>query len=335
MIYFACYDIWWWNNILPIVEECIKRKINYKLFAWWASKKILKNANISFDNINKVNLIPLNDTIKIVFTWTSYPNENENILRKRAKQAWIKTIAILDNWGRIYDRFNINWVISIESIPDIYLLIDIYAKDIALKDEYSKYSKLCVTWSPYLEKTINSFNLLDNIANPINILFISAEYKKQTNTDEFVMIEDLYSYFLKYYKDKGYNFLIKLHPKEMIGKYNEWIKSKNDLSIWYVDRKLNNNEVISSAVEVWWCDSIFLMEACLMWKKVLSYQPIVKWWENSYSDWLIANKLWLTNMVDNRDDLMNNKFKTKKHEEYKIVTNSIENIFYFINKYYV
>lgn len=329
MIIFACYDIGWWNNILPIVQECIKKWINFTAYAGGPSATLFLNNKIPFNDISEVSNISFNDSIKIIFTWTSYPNEHENIIRKIANEHWIITMAILDNWWRYFWRFEFRGSIDITCIPDYYFIMDEYAKMQALKSIHSNHTQLIVSGSPYLENFVKKFKEVKSDTK--NILYISDPLKDFWPLDEFENFLDFYELFSKKYEPYWYSLFIKLHPREANRKYDKILRNNNIYNVKYFDRKISNIDALNQAEEIWWAYSMFLMEACLANKKVISYQPINNL--KNYEDPFVANKLDFTHKAYNKNDLFRLDLEKKKKIKFKIINNSIQTIFTIINKF--
>ena len=227
-----------------------------------------------------------------IFTATSNNNYEHNI-RLLSKEKRIKTIAFIDHWTSYFKRFTFN---NKTLFPDEIWVINNIAKKEAIEAGLPE-GKIFISGNPFYEKIrkfipkVDKECFLRSHDLPVNkkiIMFISERLRESfpkdakdncaLGFDEFTVLSDiLNSFFQIYNKDlidfPKYLFLIKIHPREKMNKFDSLIKNRkyNFLNI-EVRKKIDPLTINYYSDYVLGMFSNMVIEALLMEKKVLRVQ---------------------------------------------------------------
>ena len=227
-----------------------------------------------------------------VFTGTSN-NSYEHNIRLLSQQMGIRTIAFIDHWTSYLKRFTFN---GKTFFPDEIWVINDIAKKEAIEAGLPE-DKIFISGNPYYEK-IRKFtpkadkeSFLREHDIPVDkkiIMFISDNLRESfpknfynecaLGFDEFTVLSDvLNSLYQIHNKDlidfSKYLFLIKIHPRGKISKYDFLTKNRKYkfLNI-EAKKKINPLTITYYSDYVLGMFSNMVIEALLMGKKVLRAQ---------------------------------------------------------------
>ncbi len=227
-----------------------------------------------------------------IFTATSNNNYEHNI-RLLSKKKRIRTIAFIDHWTNYFKRFTFN---NKTLFPDEIWVINDIAKKEAIEAGLPE-EKIFISGNPFYEKIRKFIPKVDKecflkshdiLVNKKIIMFISerlrelfpkdAKDKCILGFDEFTVLSDiLHSFFQIHNKDlinfSKYLFLIKIHPREKMDKFDSLIKNRK-----YNFFNIEVRKEIDPLTITYYSDYILgmfsnmVIEALLMGKKVLRVQ---------------------------------------------------------------
>jgi len=227
-----------------------------------------------------------------IFTATSNNNYEHNV-RLLSQQKGIRTIAFIDHWTNYLERFRFN---NKTLFPDEIWVINDIAKKEAIEAGLPE-DKIFISGNPYYKKIkkfvpkIDKESFLKEYAIPLDkkiIMFISDDLRESfpkdakdkciLGFDEFTVLSDILNSFYEI-DNKGlidfskYLFLIKIHPRGEISKFDSLIKNRKYkfLNI-EVRKKINPLTITYYTDYVLGMFSNMVIEALLMEKKVLRVQ---------------------------------------------------------------
>lgn len=227
-----------------------------------------------------------------IFTATSNNNYEHNI-RLLSKEKRIRTIAFIDHWTGYFKRFTFD---NKTLFPDEIWVINDIAKKEATEAGLPE-EKIFISGNPFYEKIrkfipkVNKECFLKNHDISVDkkiIMFISENLRESfpkdakdkciLGFDEFTILYDiLNSFFQMHCKDlidfSKYLFLIKIHPREKMDKFDSLIKNRkyNFLNI-EVRKKLDPLTITYYSDYILGMFSNMVIGALLMGKKVLRVQ---------------------------------------------------------------
>ena len=227
-----------------------------------------------------------------IFTATSNNNYEHNI-RLLSQQKGIRTIAFIDHWTNYFKRFTFN---NKTLFPDEIWVINDIAKKETIEAGLPE-DKIFISGNPYYEKIkkfvprVGKESFLREHGIPLDkkiIMFISDDLRESfpkdakgkciLGFDEFTVLSDILNSFCQIH-NKGlidfskYLFLIKIHPRGKINKFDSLIRNRkyNFLNI-EVRKKIDPPTITFFSDYVLGMFSNMVTEALLMEKKVLRVQ---------------------------------------------------------------
>lgn len=266
-ILFACHDSGSGNIILNYIENYLDKKIKFDLLVSGPSKKICSqhHKKLKFNNF-KINFKYPYST---VITGTSYYSSFEHKIRLGfSKNKDVKIIAVLDHWVNIEKRFKRGNEII---LPNLIWCLDNKAKFL-VKQKYLDI-KIKLINNYYIDALLKKIKFNKKIKDN-NILYLTEpikfKYKKKYINEEYIL-----DFFLKNiyrFNFKNYKIIIKLHPKENINKYDEWIKKNKRFNI-KIDYENDLSSLLNISKVVVGFHTSALMLALQTNKKVYTSNP--------------------------------------------------------------
>jgi len=177
-----------------------------------------------------------------LITGTSYPDLSENELWSEAAKLKIKSMAILDYWVNYKIRFS-------KCYPQYFVVMDELAKKEAIAEGIPE-NIIFPFGNPHFE----------NIASKKQITILFAP---QNSDDDILVLRDLL-------KISNVKICIRQHPRDTSARFNEF-KSLIDF-----DASSNSIEAILKSDIVVSISSMLLLEALIVGKRAVSYQPNAK-----------------------------------------------------------
>lgn len=325
-IMFFAHDPGGTNAILPLIE-LFKKELEVYVFAKGPALKKLKNAKeIQEDSLKSV--MP-----DFLITGTSANNKTEKFLWQEAKSLNIKSMAILDHWvnyGIRFSEYGLNEIEKFDKkctfLPDYIIVMDEFAKQEMINEGVPE-NIIYPLGNPHFENLIAQSQNVKNVRpdftkkDEVLITFASEPYMEDYGKgNEKKVLEDL----IDLTKDKNIKIVVKLHPKEDFSKYAEY---KNVI----LDKETSPIEIIMASDLIISMTSMFLIEAMILGKNILSYQPK----ETNSEKFILTRNKALPFINDKKDfeEKLLNILKGKRYLEYNqsIGFGAIEKIINFIN----
>lgn len=281
-IIIACYDIGGAKSIFPVYEMLANNYSNIVICSE-VSKSVFDNPDFIFDNsesYSDLSLIIRRFHPKIILTGTSEFSNLERFCWNIAKDLRIQSIALIDSWTNIAQRF---FYYSNEALkdkfscPDLILVPDRYVKDYLIKEDWCR-SKISICGQPHLEKNIELLSKLRMKKKSKKGVFLylsepviekreqlSIGYTQFSVADK--LIKELSNYHIK-------QIIIKPHPKEDIDNWNNWkeklpfnIKKKIKIASDEIEKLADSCECVIGMA------SMALLEFGLSGFPTIAFQP--------------------------------------------------------------
>jgi hypothetical protein len=216
-------------------------------------------------------LLPLCNTL---ITGTSWPSSFEHDARKLAKQAGSYSISVIDHWTNYRARFVRD---GEEVLPNEIWVMDAYAKKLA-ESEFPDI-RIIQIQNSYLEKLVREVRKHERskIA-PFedNILYvlepIHRAWGSSDRPEEFQALDFFITNLVALRLNSNAPIKLRLHPSETVGKYDQWIESRNMLKI-SLDVSSTLAEAIACADVVVGCQTYAMVVALAAGKRVISSIP--------------------------------------------------------------
>ena len=217
----------------------------------------------------------------LVLTGTSWSSELERRMILQAKENGVKSAAYLDHWINYRERFGYpaeNWL---EHLPDEIWCGDEYAMRIS-SDCGIPAQKLRFVENQYFVQIKEEAEAYSHEVIPESILYVCepvSEHMEKEHGDEFYLgyneftAMDIFLNTLLSSAKRSHPITIRLHPSEKKGKYDRIITFfENDLKIG-ISNDVHLYEDVQRAETVVGCESMALVVALLLNKKVFTVIP--------------------------------------------------------------
>ena len=287
------------NSTLTLIDNITKcgGKNNEDFMVFTNSVGVFPNEYTDFVKIRDFNTKVYSEILAkfkpdYIFTATSNNNYEHNI-RLLSQQKGIRTIAFIDHWTGYFKRFTFN---NKTHFPDEIWVINDIAKKEAIEAGLPE-DKIFISGNPYYEK-IKKFvpkdgkeSFLRDHDIPLDkkiIMFISENLRESfpkdskdkctLGFDEFTVLSDILNSLYQIH-NKGlidfsrYLFLIKIHPRGKISKFDSLIGNRKYKFLNVeVRKKIDPLTITYYSDYVLGMFSNMVIEALLMGKKVLRVQ---------------------------------------------------------------
>lgn len=295
------------NTIIPLVSK-LKSKYEVLLFGKDVALIKYEQNQLEYRNIIKeckeISIKSMEQFLEkyspdFVITGTSADDHTEKYLWKAATRLGIPSFAILDQWVNYGIRFSKYGVSQIreyeesklhEYMPTKILVMDELAKQEMIREGIEE-EKVLVTGQPYFdcfieqmdeigEQTILASKELLGVREEPIIVFVSepicktyGENKNYWGYKEETIFRIFHNTLNRITKDfkKRITVIIRPHPKEEIDIWNQRVKETPYIS-YRIDTKVDGKVVIKMADLICGMSSMFLLEAALYQKKIMSIQ---------------------------------------------------------------
>ena len=325
MILYCCNDSGPANYISSLI---LKSSIDYICIGSSISEKDFQKNGIKYLNSDEfINY----SKIKLIITGTCLGAGIDKLYLNIGKQKGIKTIAIIEHWSLYLERFKLN---NSFIYPDYIFLND----EIALKESINDglpEDKLIISGNPYLcdlskrklkAENIHTWRYNNNLNDKRVFTFISESFKedfKHNNHQGFDEYEVI-SLIMEMMSEFSFQLLIRKHPSETDNKYCELIGENVK-----IDQNSSFDSIIEHSDYIIGMGSIFLIEASMFRKDIISFRP------NEKIEF-IGNKVGLTNKIINNlelqmfiHDMNNNNNNNNLQNDYSDKTSEIINNLYY------
>lgn len=279
------------NALIPVVKkltsESVAKTFNY---ASGFAAPIWKATNLDFievDRLDEQSAATLLAEVKpdFVFTGTSEDPTIEFPLWRAAQTEGILTFSIVDHWTRYRERY----LVRGHFCPtDRIFVIDDLAKKEMIRLGFHR-DRIFACGQPHFEQyyryhsPVSRSSFCDSLnlsAKPI-LLFVSdivsTSFSGESGTlslgfDEHTTLNDLLTSLEESDRDKDFQLVIKLHPKESEENFTRLLATRHFPFPVHVVKQVNNLDLLFHAHAVVGMFSMMLFEAYLMQKPVLSVQ---------------------------------------------------------------
>lgn len=217
----------------------------------------------------------------LVLTGTSWSSELERRMILQAKENGVKSAAYLDHWVNYRERFGYPSRTWLENLADEIWCGDEYAMKICRNCGIPE-RKLRLVENEYFARIKEEAEAYKNDVTSNSILYICepvGEHMKKEHGDEFYLGYDEFSAMEYFFKTLlrssmlSYRITVRLHPSEKGVKYDHIIKPfKKDLKI-EITHDTHLYEDIQRAETVVGCESMALVVALHLNKKVFTVIP--------------------------------------------------------------
>lgn len=243
-------------------------------------------------------------------TSISAKDMSEKHLWQLAKEAGIKTIAMLDQWQNYAIRFSgISEQERLAYLPDAINCINEISKKEMIAEGFDE-NILYPLGQPYLDRLEKDVKEIDcilirrklNLAQEENIvLFVSEAIKENYGKERGYTQYDALRTLLKNAQPvKDTSILIKLHPKDDLAKFKTIREEFTRHKLVFVSSELTALETIAISSRVFGMTSIMLIEAYILGKSVVSIQPNL-----NVMDPLILSRYGFVQLILNTDFELN------------------------------
>lgn len=232
----ANHIIAWFKHLTNQQTNLIRVCVNGPALSLWLS---------AFTDSKISNLSDSLSNAKLLISGTGWQSNLEHDARKLARCLDIKSVAVIDHWTNYRDRFIRD---GEEVLPDEIWVTDEYAKQLA--ENYFPNLPIVQLPNLYLENIVAEVRLQEDSVtkSPATRLLYVLEPIRQVwgNGDQLGEFQAL-DFFIKNKNLLGFgeNLSIKLrpHPSDPIGKYDQWIKSQENLDV-----SLDNSRTLAEAI---------------------------------------------------------------------------------------
>jgi hypothetical protein len=280
---FFAHDPGGCNAIFPLIDAFRLRNHDVSIYAAGpAAVKIPEALNLSSDCLENVLRCENPD---FIITGTSINDFTERFMWKTAKNCKIPSMAVFDHWlsyGIRFSKYGLRDVSlynsdkSVDFLPSYIVVMDDFAKS-EMQNDGIPASIIYPLGNPHfallknksknvdVAKTRSKF--LKNNKNNKIVTFASEPYEEESEdcsvSPERKALADI-SRMLNHRSD--ITLVVKLHPKEHENKYCE-------ITQCIFDKKTDSIDMIMASDVVVSMTSMVLIEAAILGKKIISYQP--------------------------------------------------------------
>ncbi|HEO63970.1 MAG TPA: hypothetical protein ENN78_01730 [Candidatus Omnitrophica bacterium] len=243
----------------------------------------------NIDNVTLKDINKLGSKTDIVFTGRSLVPDLERDAIRLAKLNKVKAVTFLDHWVNYEGGFlpvskktNYSEQEFLDYLPDEIVIGDAYADEIIQKTKIP-YGRVRFAENEYFND-MKSFFKSKQAVSKKRILYLSEpiydSLKKiygdgnMWGFNEFDVVKDLVS-SASIFKEIGFNeLMIRLHPKESIGKFTDIVckTNKGDIKIKFSKTRKLEEDIADASIVVG-MESMGLVIALLAGKRVVSYLP--------------------------------------------------------------
>ena len=236
----------------------------------------------NIDDNNDIEKIIINFNPDYVFTGTSYTSDLELKFLKKANELNIKTYSYIDHYTNFRERF---CLFNKYIYPKNIILIDEFAKEIAIKDKLSHQSNLIVgsnfykdfliKWKPKSNRKTFIRNL--NIKSNQKIIVFAPDPLSNMNGKEKYLFDENDVWIelvnvLKEIKLIDFILVIKLHPNQNKELLHNTISKNTINNIIYYDQK-NSIDLLYHMDIIIGMFSNILVEASVFNKCIIRHLP--------------------------------------------------------------
>ncbi len=298
-ILFAAQDPGSANALFPVIKK-LSTKVSINVLAAKYAVPMFARDKISFTDCTFYSDAELERMFvawkpEIVVLGASAGLSIEKRLTLIARARGIRTVSVIDYWSGYADRFGEKINKGFRYFPDYVCVIDR-----VMKKEFLALGvpagAIVITGNPHLEDSVKKIRAKTKRVK--NLLYISTPFSSLHPNpypfNEFQVLQDVLEYPQR--KDYG-SVIVKLHPKEEEGKYDELIARYPGVSIRVV-KDADLYRLLGEAALIIGTNSIVLLEASLAGKPVVSYEPGL----SPKDDVLVSNQKGLSHAIYDKKD---------------------------------
>lgn len=249
-------------NVLVHLVANLKLEVEFSIGG--QAQNIFKNQFPDFVNQNDL----LADT-DLLLSGTGWQTTFEFDMMDRAKKSGICVVAVMDHWVNYRERFTrYGRILN----PDYFCVFDDFAAE--LVSENFGTPNILFSENYFLKtqsKLIREKTFACQESTKIDYLFIGEPVSRnRTDWDEFMALSLFFNSLRSLGKNKS-NIVIRPHPTEISGKYNNRIPS--DFPNTYIVENLTLVDLIAQSTKVVGCHSMALVLAEAANKEILVCLP--------------------------------------------------------------
>jgi len=227
-------------------------------------QKSLKNHNIFLD-LDQALL-----GADFLISGTGWASDVEHEARRIAQSKGIYSVAVIDHWVNYHARFVRN---NIAILPNEIWVSDHYAYDLAK----NTFQSLPIIELPniYLAQLVDRVNSLQALHGSNKLLYVLEPARNKWGREiegEFQGLNYAVKNINKIVNGDKFQLILRPHPSDSIGKYNEWIAINNEVDI-LIDSKSSLENLISQAKWVVGLQTYAMVIALTAGKKTFSSLP--------------------------------------------------------------
>ena len=208
------------------------------------------------------------DGTDVLLSGTGWASDIEHESRRQATVRGIKTIAVIDHWVNYKERF-----VRQEEIvlPNEIIVTDDHAFCIA--ERCFPDLAIQIKHNLYLSEMVNQIKLMSCREGEVLYVLepIHANWCKQSE-GEFQALNYFVTNIDRIGIDPAAKIRLRLHPSEVLGKYDEWLANHHEFNV-AIDDSHTLAEAIGKSEWVVGCESYAMVIALLAGRKVASTLP--------------------------------------------------------------
>lgn len=211
---------------------------------------------------------------RMLLTGTGWQSDLEHDARKLAKSAELRSAAVVDHWTNYRERFIRQ---GEEVLPDEIWVADEYAKNLAERE----FSDLKILQLPnsYLDNQVQEVReqeVFFEKHDGCNFLYvlepILKTWGKHAQAGEFQALNFFIENLNLLQAGVNPSILLRPHPSDPVGKYDQWINSQRNLRI-YLDESPSLARSIAWSDVVVGCQTYAMVVALAAGRRVVSSIP--------------------------------------------------------------
>ncbi len=216
----------------------------------------------------------------LLVTGTSWQSDMERRVRDSARGKGIRTAAYLDHWVNYRERFGFPgpWL---EKLPDEIWCPDAESLEVCGRDGFPA-DRLVLKGNPYLDGIVAGMRDPAAAARPGTVLYVcepQSEHMEKAHGnpmhlgyDEFTALRHFFSTVSGWARRPG-KILVRPHPSERTGKYESFLEEFRPRLIVEISGGSTLAADINGAEMVVGCESMAMVVALKMGKKVFTSIP--------------------------------------------------------------
>lgn len=262
----ACNDAGGANVVLAMLEQLDAQRHELSLFMQGPA------ANLCQHRLPRARLVASAEdalaTADVLVSGTGWSSDLEHNARLLAKQAGVRSIAVLDHWVNYSERFVRG---ALPMLPDEIWVCDEEAMQIARRTFRS--TPLTLVPNFYLEEQVRSLPAAPGLAD--ELLYVLEPARSDWGRKipgEFQALDFFAENLTLLEVRQGTPIRLRPHPSDPAGKYDAWIAAQPHLNV-RLDASTDLHAALSRANWVAGCESFAMVVALAAGRQVLCTLP--------------------------------------------------------------